>query len=533
MLALRFFIVVVSLLACCAQEAALVKEKKPKPIRFCPARQCGKLATEKERWDCVNYEHLFAPVKGDVKEEYFVEHDCGGVGWGNSIRGLFNAASLAATTGRRLIVTHPAFNRMFLPPHDDVTAWDFGLGKGKASHPYELRQHWDFEAHGRSPDRFKNWAAQIHKSPSNTSYTKTVLVAGVCGGEREIFTTGGCLSKAMPDFVGCAAAPYSDRYLHDIVLPVPFFTTLFKRPAPFMAEVLSRIRNKLELPALAPGLESSPGAWGLRTPGYYIFALHFRRIPLGFEPLAIDLNLEVNLQFRTRVLQGFWDFAERYSKQAQSIAACRGEKLLIYFATDAPEGLRPEAESRLSRYGRVIFGLSEEEVGHMSPQWQQKDKDMLVKEIKKLATESTQHTTVVEGGDDAAGANQAVDMDGTAVSKSAVEKRTIRKSPVMPISHVDRSDEAAEMHGNMAMVEWWILAHANWLMGHSGTSFSETAAGVGLSPLGVMERVDIVHDVNHASTSYRRDWNGDSCTPVGGATPENAANCPNLYLNNR
>jgi hypothetical protein len=102
------------------------------------------------------------------------------------------------------------------------------------------------------------------------------------------------------------------------------------------------------------------------------------------------------------------------------------------------------------------------------------------------------------------------------------------------MAEVDReSPESTEMHGTMAIVEWWILAHANWLMGHSGTSFSETAAGVGLSPLGVMERVDIVHDVNHASTSYRRDWNGDSCTPVGGASPEHAANCPNLYLNNR
>ena len=35
------------------------------------------------------------------------------------------------------------------------------------------------------------------------------------------------------------------------------------------------------------------------------------------------------------------------------------------------------------------------------------------------------------------------------------------------------------------MVEWFILAHAQWLQGHSGSSFAESAGGLGLSPLGV------------------------------------------------
>ena len=34
------------------------------------------------------------------------------------------------------------------------------------------------------------------------------------------------------------------------------------------------------------------GQYGLHTPGYYILALHFRRIPLGFEPLSASLNDE-------------------------------------------------------------------------------------------------------------------------------------------------------------------------------------------------------------------------------------------------
>ena len=83
------------------------------------------------------------------------------------------------------------------------------------------------------------------------------------------------------------------------------------------------------------------------------------------------------------------------------------------------------------------------------------------------------------------------------------------------------------MHANMAMVEWWILAQSNWLMGHSGTSFSDSAAGVGLSPLGVMERMDLVHGMNHASTSMRRDWDRDSCSVVGAANPQHAETCPN------
>ena len=32
-----------------------------------------------------------------------------------------------------------------------------------------------------------------------------------------------------------------------------------------------------------------------------------------------------------------------------------------------------------------------------------------------------------------------------------------------------------ERHSFMAVVEWWILAHSNWLVGHVGSSFAETA----------------------------------------------------------
>ena len=96
------------------------------------------------------------------------------------------------------------------------------------------------------------------------------------------------------------------------------------------------------------------------------------------------------------------------------------------------------------------------------------------------------------------------------------------------MAEVAKDAKSVEVHANMAMVEWWILAQSTWLMGHSGTSFSDSAAGVGLSPLGVMERMDLVHGLNHASTSLRRDWENDnSCAVVGAADPQHRESCPN------
>ena len=55
---------------------------------FCSAAhkyKCGERKTEYERWECMN-EVTFAPVKEDENalDNFYVEHDCDGVGWGNS-----------------------------------------------------------------------------------------------------------------------------------------------------------------------------------------------------------------------------------------------------------------------------------------------------------------------------------------------------------------------------------------------------------------------------------------------------------------
>jgi hypothetical protein len=212
--------------------------------KFCPGLQCADKPTEIEKWKCIN-SYLFAAVpKGtDPIDEYYIEHDCGGVGWGNSIRGLYNAAALAAMLGRRLIVTHGPFNRMFLPPDVNNPSWTYGLKEG-GNNMYAIRQHWDFEKHGRAPDRYQPFAESVKANPASVveEYDKHVMVAGVCGGEREIMTKGDCLSEAMPNFIGCAASRTSGGYMQDNMLAVPFFTSLFSRPSPLLGSYMEKVR---------------------------------------------------------------------------------------------------------------------------------------------------------------------------------------------------------------------------------------------------------------------------------------------------
>lgn len=110
---------------------------------------------------------------------------------------------------------------------------------------------------------------------------------------------------------------------------IPFFSMVFSNPSPLMVSTLSTIRRRVNLPELPAGYEPKPGiantfdhlAWyfrtsrmddwiyvkcdffitllwqivgiyGLHTPGYYIYALHIRRVPLGFEPHSTFFNDE-------------------------------------------------------------------------------------------------------------------------------------------------------------------------------------------------------------------------------------------------
>ena len=160
------FLVVLSVLALALGGEA---SKLRSTVSYCPSLKCAdKYDLEIDRWDCIGRQLLGPlPAGKKAKNQYFVEHDCGGVGWGNSIRGLYNSASLAAVTGRRLIVTHKPFNRMFSPPyqkegtndkvHEYQHTWDYGLFSDPAYNVWENRQVWDYEAHGRSQDNYKRW----------------------------------------------------------------------------------------------------------------------------------------------------------------------------------------------------------------------------------------------------------------------------------------------------------------------------------------------------------------------------------------
>ncbi len=135
-----------------------------------------------------------------------------------------------------------------------------------------LREYFDFEKHGRSPDRYPNFAKDIRTKPNDIAkrYSAPIMVAGVCGGERDLLTQGQCLSKSMPLFVGCAKNQNPAGYMPDNILPVPFFYGLFKRPGPKLVQYLSKIRKRLDLPELEDGIEEHPGQMGLYTPGYVI-----------------------------------------------------------------------------------------------------------------------------------------------------------------------------------------------------------------------------------------------------------------------
>ena len=111
--------------------------------------------------------------------------------------------------------------------------------------------------------------------------------------------------------------------MQDQILMVPFFNAVFRQPAPFLVEMLNVIRKRVSLPELPAGLEPFPGQWGLHTPGYYILALHFRRVPLGFEPSSVELNVDSQRKWRLQILEDFWHQVEMFAQQARAIATCR------------------------------------------------------------------------------------------------------------------------------------------------------------------------------------------------------------------
>jgi hypothetical protein len=237
-------------------------------------------------------------------------------------------------------------------------------------------------------------------------------------------------------------------------------------------------------------------------------------IPLGFEPLSVMLNDDRYVENKLEDLKAFWATAKKLAKQAKAIADCRNETLLIYFATDDHVNLRPKAVKKLGKIGRVIFGLKEDEVGHMSPQWSAKTEREVDEKLAAVLERKKQVSAEKKQ------ACSAPDADPEACKKPAAPTDHLHKINVVK---TERSRSATEKHTDMSLVEWWILGNAQWLATTRYSSYPATAAVWGMGPGGKMERVEI-----HGRPVFRTDWTRDDCGPARAADPAQAAACPNL-----
>jgi hypothetical protein len=150
------------------------------------------------------------------------------------------------------MVTYHTLDTVFAPPFGG-SSWDYGFRAaletaGRSYH--SEHQVFDFEQHGRSPGRFEQWSLNYSKSMKfrqSVYNEKPVLMAGVCGGQRDFLTTGTCLPKLLPKFAKCAADHDGGpkKYLFEPYLNIPFFLTLFANPTKWLSTKLKEIRDRL------------------------------------------------------------------------------------------------------------------------------------------------------------------------------------------------------------------------------------------------------------------------------------------------
>ena len=546
--------------------AAAAASAGTKPIVYCPAAVCAELPTEIQRWNCLQ-RFVLAPIPHGKNPDvyYYVKQDCGGVGWGNNIRSIANSFALAALLGRRLIIGHFIYTKMFLRPtfaplqlplndtmlsdsgesslYDQYSDWNYGLSRDRGSSAKEKAasramdesiEIFSYAKHGK-PAYLVDWVKNITEYANSSAstrlsqedidefvYSATVLRTGMCGGDKNMITKTKCLATTMPDFVSCAEGKKKDVHgrsspssvMPGNALPAPFMYMIAQRPSLLLRERLLQIRKKLELPPLPAHTEPEPGQWGLRTPGYFILGLHIRNHPIGFERLAIDLNQGRSYENKKGHVQAYFNKAQEIARRAAEIAKCRNETLLIYFATDDAPNLRPIATEKLSAHGRVVFGLDASEVGHMSSGWNDVDEAAFqrIKRFQSLDGEKSygNHTERAEWL-----AQKEIEITQAKAAGTYVEPR---KNETFNMVEMDHSSEARDTHAEMAMTEWFVLAHTNWLVGNSGSSYAETAGALGLSPLGNMERLDMYSKGNSVATTMRKKWDEDSCLEIMSAS---------------
>jgi hypothetical protein len=179
------------------------------------------------------------------------------------------------------------------------------------------------------------------------------------------------------------------------------------------------------------------------------------------------------------------------------------QTLLIYFATDDPVNLRPIAKRRWSGFGRVVFGPRAIDIGHMSPQWTERDIDVERKRERSQPSSTPPPNDVVIPS---------------------------LKNPDKPTSSwtAYRSEHVAKRHADWGFAEWWVLANVNWLVAASGSNYATTSIAHGLGPNGGMERFDLISGASISQTTFRRNWTKglQFCTRQHAMDATLASQCP-------
>ena len=142
-------------------------------------------------------------------------------------------------------------------------------------------------------NEIRGWAESLSADPAFLrGFDGKVIKPNVCGKDASLPGAVRCIAAALPIYGRCVEELTADRghyFAGDTLASLPAFYALFRRPAPRLARRLAGVRERLGLPP-APAEEPRPGAWGLRAPGHYMLAFHFRAVPLGFEPLSVRLG---------------------------------------------------------------------------------------------------------------------------------------------------------------------------------------------------------------------------------------------------
>lgn len=122
--------------------------------------------TEYERWQCFG-EHIYR-YTDEPNKVGFMEHDCGGVGWGNSIRAFYNVFGMAALLNRRVLVRFNTMFKLWDPPYN-LSQWNNGIidsNQLKDTSVFnKAHEIWDYEKYGREDQipRFDNWLSSLSR----------------------------------------------------------------------------------------------------------------------------------------------------------------------------------------------------------------------------------------------------------------------------------------------------------------------------------------------------------------------------------